>query len=54
MVRMHLLQLLDCLGYDFVDLEQQEGILAQELSGIVFIFIVVHQMMVMGVYTTHG
>ena len=54
MVRMHLLQLLDRLGYDFVNLEQQEGILAQELPGIVFIFIVVHQMMVMGVYTTHG
>jgi len=44
---MHLLQLLDCLRYYFVNLKQQEGILAQELPGIVFIFVVVHQMMVM-------
>lgn len=43
---MHLLELLDSLGNYFIYLEQQEGILTEELPSIIFIFVMVHQMVI--------
>jgi len=39
---MHLLKLFDSVTHNFLDLEEQECVLAKELSGEVFILVVVH------------
>lgn len=49
MVRMHLLYLFDRLRHNLVNLKQQEGVVAQQLPGKVFVFVVVHQVVIMGV-----
>lgn len=51
MIRMHLLQLLYRLRDYFVYLEQQESILAKKLPSIVFVFVVIHKMVIVRIDT---
>lgn len=48
-VTRHLGQLLYCLRQHFVDLEQQECVLAEQLAGEVLVLVVVHQVVVVRV-----
>lgn len=52
-IRVHLLKLLDRLWNNFVYLEQEEGILAKKLASIIFVFIVVHQMVIVWVNASY-